>query len=82
MRDCWAKSIRRYRRAGFVSTGMVLKLPSFLLTAARTLNQLIVLGPCGQKSPIREDHGVERKRRSGLVESQDSEPWKDSPSLV
>lgn len=64
-----------------MSTGTVLKLLGFLLTAARTLNQLIVLGPCGQTSPIRGDHGVE-KRRSGLVESQDSEPWKDSPSLV
>lgn len=58
------------------------KLLSFLLTAARTLNQLIVLSPCGQRSLIHGDCGAERKRRSGLVESQGSDPWRDSPSLL
>lgn len=79
---CQAKTIRRYRRAGFMSTGAVLKLPRFLLIAARTLNQLIGLGPCGQRSLICGECGEERQRSSGLVESQDREPWRGSPSLV
>lgn len=67
------KKHRRYRRAGFVCTAMVLKLLSFLLTAARIMNQLI--GP-GQRSLIRGDCGVKRKRRSGLMKSQDNEAWR------
>lgn len=38
--------------------------------------------PCGQRSLIHGDCGVERKRRSGLVGSQGSELWRDSPSLL
>lgn len=34
-----------------MSTGAVLKLLSFLLTAARMLNQLLGLDLCGQRSP-------------------------------
>lgn len=69
MKHCWAKGIRRHRRAGFVSTGVVLKLLSFLLTAARTVNRSVALYLCGWRSPIRGDCGVERKRRFELVES-------------
>lgn len=50
-----------------MSTGTVLNHLSFLLTAARPLNQLIAFGPCGQRSPICRNCGAERKRKSGLV---------------